>query len=586
MAFKLPTMLNLSRTWRTVGCVAAVSSLAFVACNDEFLEPEVPGQLTSDALQGPAGIEGAVIAAYAQLSGLFNRLGGSYNWVSGAIRGGDANKGTEAGDFVDIEFVVNYSLDATSALPAAKWQSLLEGVSRANAAATIAMNSTDERVTDEFRANMIAQATFLRGHYFFELQRHFGKVPYFTELDDPLLISSIVAENAIERIEADFRAAVEGLPETQSSVGMVNKTAAKAYLGKVLIYQEKWDEAASVLQDVVDNGVTSNGTPVALVDDYSKVFNAEFDNNSESIFAIQAAANTGSASAVNANYAFDLAHLQNSPVGGCCGFWQPSFDLVNSFRTEDGLPLLDLSYRDDDNLVTNDLGVAADAEFALDDKPVDPRLDHSVGRRGVPYLDWGPHPGASWIRSQPYGGPFSPKKFIYYQSQTGTLQDGSSWTSGYTAINFNIIRLADVMLLLAEARAETGDLEAARELVNQIRARAANEDSFVRFEDGSLASNYEISLYEDEWDNQSAALEAIYFERKLELNNEGERFFDLVRWGRDVDFINGYIDFEAQFIPDQFRGASYEAFEALLPIPQGQIDLQGTEILSQNEGYR
>lgn len=572
--------LTIKTCGRLAAAAAVTTALTFAACGDEFLEPEIPGGLTSGALSSPAGIEGAVIGAYALLTGDGGeRLGTSYNYISGSMRGGDANKGTEAGDFGAMEVVINYTLDPTSNLPAAKWRVPLEGVSRANSAARIARASTDERVTDEFRTNMLAQATFLRAHFYFELHRHFGAVPYFTEETDPLTLTEIPRTNNIDAIEADFRFAVENLPETQNSVGMANKTAAKAYLGKTLLYQEKWAEAATVLQDVIDNGVTSNGTPVALVDDYSKLFNAEFDNNSESIFAIQAAANTGSTN--NANFAFDLIHLQGSPVGGCCGFWQPSFDLVNSHRTEDGLPLID-SYREGD-LVTNDLGIESSDEFQLGDEELDPRLDHTVGRRGVPYLDWGVHPGKSWVRSQPYAGPFAPKKFIYYESQSGTLQDGSSWTNGYTAMNFNILRLADVMLMAAEAYAEQGNLERARELVNQIRERAANEDTWVKNDDGSNAANYSISTYDEAWTDQGEALDAIYFERKIELAYEGERFFDLVRWGRDVEFINSYIEFERRFIPAQFVGANYTANEALLPVPQGQLDLQ--DVLTQNEGY-
>ena len=564
-----------------------VVALTLAACGDEFLEPEIPGALTDDVLTSPEGIEGAVVGTYAQLAGVTSgavvRLGTSYNYVSGSMRGGDANKGTEAGDFVAMEQVINYTLDPTSALPADKWRSLFEGVNRANAAIRIATASEDPRVDDAFRANMIAQARTLRGHFYFELARHFGNVPYVDETLTSEEARQVPAGDVLPNVEADFAAAVADLPETQGSVGMVNQTAARAYLGKVLLYQERWSEALALFEEVIANGVTSGGTPVALIDDYSQLFNAEFDNNAESIFAIQAAANTGSTN--NANFVFDLTHLQNSPVGGCCGFWQPSFDLVNSHRTQDGLPLLDGSYREGD-LVVNDLGIeSTDESFALGNEEVDPRLDHTVGRRGVPYLDWGIHPGASWVRSQPYAGPFSPKKYIYYQSQTGSLQDGSSWTSGYTAMNSNIIRLADVMLMAAECHAQLGNLDEARELVNAIRERAANEDTWVKFEDGENAANYVISTYDEPWPDQETALDAVYFERKLELAYEGNRFFDLVRWGRDVDFLNTYIDFESQFIPDQFRGANYEATEALLPIPQIQIDLQGTQVLPQNPGY-
>ena len=115
--------------------------------------------------------------------------------------------------------------------------------------------------------------------------------------------------------------------------------------------------------------------------------------------------------------------------GGCCGFFQPSFELVNSYRTDgSGLPLLDGSYNSGSNAVKDDMGVGSGDNFTPDAGNLDPRLDHSVGRRGIPYLDWGPHPGVDWIRDQPYGGPYSPKKFIYYKAGVGSENDGSSWT--------------------------------------------------------------------------------------------------------------------------------------------------------------
>ena len=576
-------------TARLAGAIGLCSAIAYApGCREEFLEPEIPGALTAEVLESPAGIEGAVIGAYAPLAGIVSgefqasnsRLGTSYNYVSGSMRGGDANKGTEAGDFVAMEQVINYTLDPTNDLSGEKWRVFYEGVTRANNAIRIARASSDERVAEDFRRNMIAQATFLRAHYFFELHRHFGSIVYFDETIPQGELATLPNTNSLDAIAADFEAAVANLPETQSAVGMVNRSAAQAYLGKVYLYQERWEDALAQFASVIDAGVTSDGRALALVADYSQLFNAEFDNNTESIFAIQAAANTGSVN--NANQVFDLIHLQSSPVGGCCGFWQPSFDLVNSHRTEDGLPLID-SYREGE-LIRTDLGIgSSDPSYEPGNEEVDPRLDHTVGRRGIPYLDWGPHPGAAWVRSQAYAGPFAPKKYIYYQGQAGTLQDGSSWTNGYTAVNFTVLRLADVLLMAAEANAELGNLEEARALVNQVRARAANEDAFVRFDDGTPAANYSISTYDDAWTDQAAALEAIYFERKIELAYEGERFFDLVRWGRDVAFLNGYIEFESRFIPTQFRGAVYNANEALLPIPQGQLDLQ--ESLTQNPGY-
>jgi hypothetical protein len=259
---------------------------------------------------------------------------------------------------------------------------------------------------------------------------------------------------------------------------------------------------------------------------------------------------------------------------------------VNSFRTNaNGLPLLDGSYNAPANEVKNDMGILSSAAFTPDAGNLDPRLDHSVGRRGIPYLDWQDHPGADWIRNQPNAGPYSPKKYTYYKSDRGSLQDNSSWTPGYTALNFMIIRFADVLLMAAECEVEIGDLNKARAYVNQVRTRAANKDGFVT-KGGAPAAKYVIGTYDAAWTDKAVARTAVQFERKLELGTEGQRFFDLVRWGTAAQELNAYLAYDSQKLPAAFGGAKFTAGKnELLPIPQAQIDLVGADILKQNPGY-
>ncbi|MBX2817236.1 MAG: RagB/SusD family nutrient uptake outer membrane protein, partial [Saprospiraceae bacterium] len=273
--------------------------------------------------------------------------------------------------------------------------------------------------------------------------------------------------------------------------------------------------------------------------------------------------------------------------GNCCGFNQPSFELANSFRTASGLPLLDGSYNDDANALVHDYGIEASDAFTPDAGELDPRIDHSIGRRGIPYLDWIAHPGKAWIRNQPYAGPYSPKKYIYYKSQENSFTDGSSWTRGYATMNYTIIRFADVLLMAAEAEIEAGSLEQARTYVNMVRARAANADTWVKNPDGSNAANYVISEYgADQFGDQASARAAVRMERKLELSGEGHRFFDLVRWGVAKEVLDTYLQHEAKFLVEKFGGASFTSGKSeYFPIPQDQIDITGADILSQNPGY-
>jgi hypothetical protein len=188
---------------------------------------------------------------------------------------------------------------------------------------------------------------------------------------------------------------MDNLPETLDQAGRVNKWAAASYLGKTYLFEKKYTEAKAIFDQVIANGKTTNGKKYGLVAKYAEIFNAENDNHEESIFAVQTSMNTGSTNNSNAwddlNYPYNTG--ANGP-GNCCGFFQPSFSLANSFRTDaNGLPLLDGSYNTGSNQLVNDYGVESNAAFTPDKGNLDPRIDHSIGRRGIPYLDWIDHPG-------------------------------------------------------------------------------------------------------------------------------------------------------------------------------------------------
>lgn len=568
--------------------VLAVTTLTF-SCKDSFLEVLPTGSIGEAQLLSPAGVQGALIGAYAQLGAKgFSRLAAPNNWVYGSIMGGESNKGTDPGDFTTINPIQRYEVDPTNGEVNSTWAAKYEGIARANS--TIRLATASDQISEATRTGVIAQARFLRGHQYFELKKLFNSVPYIDETVD---YGSGIEEipnspDFWDKIEADFKFAMDNLPATWSDAGRVNKWAAASYLAKTYLYQKKYAEAKTLFTDVINNGVTTNGKKYGLVPQFAQIFNAENDNHEESIFAIQTSNNTGSVN--NANAFDDLNYPYNTGSdgpGNCCGFFQPSFTLANAYRTSNGLPLLDGSYNTAANALKNDFGVAADAAFVEDAGTVDPRLDHTVGRRGIPYLDWIEHPGAPWIRAQPYAGPYSPKKFVYYRSQENTFTDGSSWTRGYAIMNFNMIRFADVLLMAAEAEIETGNLEQARIYTNRVRARAANKDGWVMEYDGTKpAANYVINQYTTPWTDAAVARRAVRMERMLELAQEGHRFFDLVRWGIAEQELNSYLAYDGKFLVTKFGGAKYTTGKnEYLPIPQGQIDIQGTSVLKQNAGY-
>lgn len=561
--------------------------LAGYACKDSFLEVPPTGSLSKAQLTSKAGLDGSLISAYAQLSALGQTHSGPSNWLIGSIRGGDANKGTDPGDGSEMNPIQTFQYNSTDPVAANVYQSYFEGVSRANAVLALLKEAQPSVKAEDIKL-ITAEARFLRGHFYFQLKRNFNLVPY---VDETKNLSNGIdkVKNDVElwpKIEDDFKTAYNDLPETSSAVGRANKWAAASYLAKVYLYQKKYAEAKALFDLIIANGKTTGGKKYALLPKYSDLYRVANDNNAESVFAVQATVKSGNGN--NANADLQLNFIQGSDPGTCCGFFQPSFEFVNSFRTDaKGLPLLDGTYNAPANAVKTDMGIKSDVAFTPDAGPLDPRLDHTVGRRGIPFLDWGPHTGFSMIRNQPNGGPYSPKKYLFTKAEkaAGLTETGGWGHQTYNAYNVTIIRFADVLLMAAEAEIEVGSLAKALEYTNMVRGRAMNASDYVMI-DGKPAANYKIALY-DAFPSKEYARSAVRFERRIELGMEGYRFYDLVRWGEDVAAINKYLQYDQVLLPGALGGAKYEAKYALFPIPQGQMDLLNSkeQILKQNPGY-
>lgn len=583
--------------------IPALSSAVWVfnACNKKFLNNPPTGSLASSQLANENGLQGLLTGAYAALDGQGsgnNAIAGGNpwetpadNWIYGAIAGGDNHKGSSLGDQPPIVPIATMQQDPTNGFFNDKWNALYEGIARCNAVLATCKLATTVSATEitEFQA----EARFLRGHYYFDLTKMFGKVPWI----DETTTNFIQPNDSLRwgRIEADFQFAATNLPAVQPQVGQVNKWAASAYLAKTYLFEAKYAQAQTLFDQVIAQGETSNGLAYALTARFEDNFDAAHKNNSESVFVIQQNANDGTNSIANANGGDMLNYPYNSPFR-CCGFFQPTIDLANSYRTDaNGLPLPD-TYNNFP--VKNDMNIASTAAFTPDAGNLDPRLDWTVGRRGIPFHDWGAHPGNNWIRDQASAGPYSNKKNIYWQYNASSFSDQSTWAPG-NAININIIRFSDVLLMDAECHAQGGDLSGAESLVNLVRARAGNPASIlctyldpanpVAGFSTTPAANYVVSQYPAGYfSSQAIALKAIYFERKLELACEGHRFFDLVRWGTASTVLNAFYAYEGA-ITDDLPSAHYTVGKnEVFPIPLNQITLEtvgGSSLLKQNPGY-
>ena len=505
------------KKFRLITFFTLAAILLVIGCKKKFLDQQTTGLLTEEQAQSKKGAQQFLIGAYSALKGSGWEGGGS-NWVYGSIVGGDANKGSDAGDQANIVPIQQYASLPTNNYFNIKWSALYEGIARCNSTIRIASKLTTNDISDADKTQILAEAKFLRGFYHFEAKKMWNKIPI---VDETITVTTAKVPNSADawpKIMEDLDFARKNLAIKPDGIGRINKWGATTLYAKALLFQGKYAEARPIFTDVITNGRTSGDVKYGLAPAFSNLFNADRENDAavraESVFAFEASINDGSGGS-NANFDQVLNFPYNGGPGGCCGFFQPSFEFVNSFRTNAlGLPLLDGSYNTGANQVKTDQGLEATDAFTPDAGNLDPRLDWTVGRRGIPYLDWGNHPGKAWIRDQGNGGPFAPKKNAYYKAQQGTLTDGTSWTNGLTAINYKIIRFADVLLMAAECEIDGGGtLEKAREYVNLVRARAAAAGTSVP----GAAATYLINTYSVPWTLAADARTAVRFERKLQL---------------------------------------------------------------------
>lgn len=582
--------------------VMLAAAVTLYGCKDFLTDAASPqGTLNEETLSTRGGVEGSLIAAYRALdwnSGVGGAWGSAVsNWVWASVTSDDAYKGSEATDQAPINDIEAYHWGTanTDGYLNEKWRAVYEGVVRSNATLRLLKQVVEQKpgeISATDAAGIEGEALFLRAHYHFEGWRMWGNIPYYREDDLDFREANLSSSEVVTEILADLDAAIALLPPTprRGEVGRVTQWTAKAYKGRLLVYSGQHAAALPVLQEIRASG------PYELEASFDRVWTGfqEFSNGPETIFAFQASANDGEPSGNNANYGERLNFPHSGSHFGCCGFHQPSQNLVNFFATDAaGLPLA----LTDANWNARDVPLTAAIIT-----PVDPRLDWTVGRDGVPYKDWGLHqPG--WIRAPSYGGPYSPKKNIHEQA-SGAQQVAGGWApTQQNSVNIHIFRYADLLLLLAEAEVEVGSLENARAIVNEIRARAGvtaqgpgtdRATIAVPINDPSITwADYRIGLYNTPWTDQAFARQAVRYERRLELAMEGQRLFDLRRWGNADVVINGYLDGVGggNERDRRLHLADAEVFSArhfLYPIPDIQIELSrvgGTEMLQQNTGW-
>jgi hypothetical protein len=557
--------------------IAGIALLTMTVSCSDFLDNDPRGVLSEEELVNAETIEGFMTSAYSALGN--DHYDAPFSlWPYGNVRSDDAYKGgSGTNDIQDFHFFeVSNNIRPDFGELDAFWYNSYVGISRANKA----LRALEQISAEEYplKDTRIAEMKFIRGHFYFMLKIMFRNIPYITEdvaIEDYDTISNRALDNEQlwEAIAKDFEAAAAGLPAMQSQKGRANQSAAYAYLAKVRLYQAyTQDENYNVtgvdqnhMQQVV--AATNNVVGASLEPDFANNFlPGSYENGPESVFSIQFSQDDGTLYG-RLNY----SDVLSTPQGlGCCDFHKPSQNLVNAFKTgTNGLPQLDTYNQDDLDYQQ------------LSTYTVDPRLYHTVAIPGLPYkYDEEYTYVEAWVRS--------PSTYGYFASLKENVSPNCGCVVNIDPFYGNSknriqIRYADVLLMRAEALIELGQQGEALALVNQVRTRAANSTALI----SGYESNTSVSPYIDgtncTW-TQDFARKALRFERRLELAMEGNRFFDLVRWGVADEVLNDYYSEEKTkraYYSDAFFDKNKEEY---CPIPLTQINFsQG--VYQQNPGY-
>ncbi|MGX8696095.1 MAG: RagB/SusD family nutrient uptake outer membrane protein, partial [Prevotella sp.] len=439
-------------------CLICLLGVVSTSCNS-MLDTVPQGQFTAEQLD-ESSVEGLLASAYAGLEAHFYGnneafAGPSTNWIFD-VRSDDAYKGgggTGMEENIHLLEVSEINSDNVSCLN--KWQNNYYAISRVhNAMLAISQASGLANA-----AQLMGELKTLRAWYYFDLIRIFNRIPYFTENDDVNTKSNgeFTRDQIFGFIKRDLAEAIDVLPAQKSPAGRITKTTAQAIMAKVCAFTSSWDEVKTYADAVIQSGQYS------LYPNFGDLSKIDHNNGSESIFALQTSTANDNAH-INWSNLLNCTYSDGNLYGTGDDFFYGSQNLVNAFRTDaNGLPLLDGTF--------NQVNVTADYTGSLD-----PRLDFTVGRIGMPWRGY--TYTAGWCRAFDTYGEYSNKK-----AWPAPDQALAAWPWGANSLNFMFIRYADILLLKAEALIETASghnaaedasLVEARALVNQVRQRAAS----------------------------------------------------------------------------------------------------------------
>lgn len=523
--------------------LATVASMT--SCND-WLNEETPGttKLSDYFTDGSeTSAEKIANACYSPMAWEYNAAGTYFaEWFIGDIASDDALKGGQnIGDMSDAYDIENFKVNANNQLLLDFYRAQYIGVARCNLAISQLPEMSGDSISSDVRARLIAEAQFLRAYYYFRLVRVFGGVPlvdFVVDSSEKWNQPRASVADCYAFIEADLEAAIPSLPKkseyADEDMGRITKGAAQAMLARVALYNKEYDKAKKWAAEVISSGEYS------LCPDYADNFTLAGENGQESVFEVQymdddmsdyGDANYGGYGYTRGSFTQILTRSRSSQLGGGWGFNKPTQNLYDEFE------------------------------------PTDPRRDEAILNPTDDQIE-------TSAQEIYLGDRYLSLKYSWHE---GSVESGLSFpklshqTRG--PLNYKIIRYSDVLLIYAEACCESGDQANAVSALNQVRQRVGLDD---------FPYTATIQGKQTTFSNTQADLRtAIRHERRVELAMEGQRWFDLCRWGVVKQVMDAYMAAESDEAKAEMS-PFVENKNELFPIPTKELELCGFE---QNPNY-
>lgn len=490
------------------------------SCNNDYLEtPSLTQIAEGNFWQSEADAFLALNGVYSSLQG-GSLYGGSLNAFQG-IPGYDClgdnafNQYKWEGPGIFMEG--NY--DPTNGQFAGIWNDSYRGIARVNSVIKNVQEISEDLVPIETKDALLGQAYFLRALMYFNLAVYFEDAPLITApqtLEEAYVSKNNYAE-ITEQIREDLKFAIEALPVSHppNLYGYATKGAALGLFARVQLYNEIYDDPQCGVLELTQQAL---GLGYSLHPNYGELFTPANETSPEIVFSVRFFGNPAS----NNGETFSGTFAGTPKVDQ-----RPMPNLVNDYYCVDGLPITVSPLYQPNNQGANR----------------DPRANATIYFNGDQFLF---EPIRNFSGNSPTG--YGMRKYI----RRGPDADGNG-IGGQGSQDFYILRYADILLMRAEAMAETGDISGATAMVNQVRARVGMPS--VESVEGTV--------------NQQQMIAIVRHERRVELALEGLRFIDLKRWGTMQDAFNRASSDPVGPYNPQYRQGKSEVF----PIPQDEIDV-------------